>query len=217
MFDLDDTLYLERDYVRSGFAAVGEYLREHHGLPDAGDRAWAYFVQGRRGDTFNQVLQDAGIAPTHLIIHELIRVYRTHQPDIALLPDAAAAIDRLRPDYRIAVITDGPIESQSAKARALHVGDYADPLILTAALGEGFGKPHARAFEIVMERVGLAADAFAYVADNPAKDFAAPRGLGWRTIRVNRPESLHTNVDSGAYVDVEIPDLSTLLNHLGAR
>ncbi len=27
VFDLDDTLVLERDYVRSGFRAVGEHVR----------------------------------------------------------------------------------------------------------------------------------------------------------------------------------------------
>ena len=28
VFDVDDTLYPERDFVRSGYRAVGEYLRE---------------------------------------------------------------------------------------------------------------------------------------------------------------------------------------------
>ena len=30
-FDLDDTLYLERDFVRSGFAAVGAWLATERG------------------------------------------------------------------------------------------------------------------------------------------------------------------------------------------
>ncbi len=31
IFDLDDTLYLERQYVRSGYAAVAEYLQSKMG------------------------------------------------------------------------------------------------------------------------------------------------------------------------------------------
>ncbi|MGQ9635778.1 MAG: HAD family hydrolase, partial [Bryobacteraceae bacterium] len=59
-FDLDDTLYLERDYVRSGFEAVGEWAKERLGIGDFTQRAWRWFQQGRRGDIFNQVLVEIG-------------------------------------------------------------------------------------------------------------------------------------------------------------
>ena len=36
MLDLDDTLYLERDYVRSGFTDVAAYL-EARGLANSAD------------------------------------------------------------------------------------------------------------------------------------------------------------------------------------
>ena len=32
VFDIDDTLYLERDYVRSGFTAAGAWARTELGL-----------------------------------------------------------------------------------------------------------------------------------------------------------------------------------------
>ncbi len=54
-----------------------------------------------------------------------------------------------------------------------------------------------------------------YLADNPRKDFVAPRALGWRTVRVRRPESLHVDVDSGEDVDVEVADLSEVACLLG--
>ena len=34
VFDIDDTLYLERDYVLSGFAAVGPWARDWLAIPD---------------------------------------------------------------------------------------------------------------------------------------------------------------------------------------
>ena len=34
----------------------------------------------------------------------------------------------------------------------------------------------------------------AYVADNPEKDFVAPRRMGWRTVQINRPGRLHEGV-----------------------
>ena len=53
--------------------------------------------------------------------------------------------------------------------------------------------------------------ACAYVADNPVKDFAGPKGLGWTTVRVRRPQGLHQRVPSGEDVDHEVPDLTTLV------
>ena len=34
VLDIDDTLYLERDYVRSGFKCVGEWVNDRLGLSE---------------------------------------------------------------------------------------------------------------------------------------------------------------------------------------
>lgn len=41
---------------------------------------------------------------------------------------------------------------------------------------------------------------FVYVADNPGKDFIAPKELGWGAIRVRRPGGLHENVDGPGHL-----------------
>ncbi|MEL7208731.1 MAG: hypothetical protein AAGK32_10970, partial [Actinomycetota bacterium] len=46
VFDIDDTLYLERDYVRSGFNAVGEHVESQFGTAGVGRRAWELFIEG---------------------------------------------------------------------------------------------------------------------------------------------------------------------------
>ena len=50
-----------------------------------------------------------------------------------------------------------------------------------------------------------------YVADDPLKDFAAPRQLGWLTIRVRRPGGLHyAEENSEIAPDLQLSDCSTL-------
>ena len=44
IFDLDDTLYSEKDYVRSGYKAVAGYL----GNANYADRLWQYFLDGKQ-------------------------------------------------------------------------------------------------------------------------------------------------------------------------
>ena len=61
-FDLDDTLLLERDFVRSGFAAVDRALDEWFDIDyDWLGNLWDGFESGVRGDAFNRVLADAGV------------------------------------------------------------------------------------------------------------------------------------------------------------
>lgn len=210
VFDVDDTLYLERDYVRSGFGAVGAAVARMWGVDDFAERAWSRFEEGIRGNVFDLVLSSAGLASSPELVCDLVRVYREHQPAIELLPDARVCIDHLWRRVPLAGLTDGPAESQRAKIDALRLWQWLDPVVVTAELGPGHGKPSVEGFVLIEDRTGKRGASCAYVGDNPHKDFAAPRRLGWRTIRVRRPAGLHADVPSGDDVDEEIPDLERL-------
>ncbi len=210
VLDIDDTLYLERDYVRSGFEAVGVWARDELGVDDLGERAWTAFEAGVRRTIFDDALAGAGVEAADGLVPQLVQVYRAHAPTIEMLADARAWLDGLAPHVALAVVTDGPLASQQAKAEALRLTRWADLVVFTESLGPGMGKPHPAAFEQLERELGLSGDRCAYVADNPAKDFVAPHRLGWRTVRVRRPGGLHADVPSGDDVDAEITSLDEL-------
>src|SRR5687767_11665642 len=85
VFDIDDTLYLERDYVRSGFRAVGEWARARLGISDFAERSWRLFEAGVRGSIFDDALTESGVQPDHALVRALVDVYRTHEPAIEML------------------------------------------------------------------------------------------------------------------------------------
>src|SRR5690606_21592952 len=134
-----------------------------------------------------EALAAAGVDADPRLVARLVAVYREHRPAIALLDDARAWLDAAAPGTTLAVVTDGPLASQQAKAEALGLDRWVERVVFTETLGPGRGKPHPAAFEHLERELGLAGDRCAYVADNPAKDFAAPHALGWRTVRVRRP------------------------------
>jgi putative hydrolase of the HAD superfamily len=210
VFDIDDTLYLERDYVRSGFTAAGAWARTELGVADFGDRAWAAFEAGVRGRIFDEALASCGVPANGSVVSQLVDVYRSHAPAIEPLPDVSVWLAGRPADFAVAVVTDGPRASQRAKAAALDLAGWADPIVFTEELGPGRGKPHPAAFARVEAATGLAGAACAYVADNPAKDFAGPRSRGWRTVRVRREGSLHATAASGDDVDAEITAFAEL-------
>lgn len=188
VLDLDDTLYLERDYVRSGLTAAGKWLDRQRGIAGLGDAAITLFEGGLRERLFDRALAQMGVEPSPSLIARLVFEYRRHRPSIALAPDAVRFLsDATMP---LAVVTDGSALAQRMKVCALGLRAFGiESVIYTDDWGRSFWKPHRRAFEQVQR--SIAADHFIYVADNPAKDFRAPRALGWRTVQICRPERLH--------------------------
>jgi putative hydrolase of the HAD superfamily len=217
-FDLDDTLVLERDYVRSGFAAVAPELQRLFGNRcDWFERLWNGFEAGVRGDAFNRVLAEAGVVVDDATIARLVRCYREHEPRIGLCDDVLPALKRLGlPRSRLGVITDGPPATQERKAAAVAIGRYAGHLIFTDRWGVAFRKPHPRAFQEFERLTGCRPEACAYVADNPAKDFRSPHARGWTTVRIVRPGGLHGDEPATAdEVDRTIDTLADLPAVLG--
>jgi putative hydrolase of the HAD superfamily len=195
VLDVDDTLYLERSYVRSGFEAVGRLLAGEHGIGGVAETLWSGFEEGVRGDAFNRALAAHGVAPDPELVALLVRCYRCHRPAIELLADAARFLSRLalRP---AAAITDGPAPSQRAKVEALGLGRWLDPIVFTSELGDGLAKPDPAAFRQVAGALDAEPARCWYVGDNPVKDFVAPLALGWSAVRVRRSGSLHATRDT---------------------
>lgn len=198
VFDLDDTLYRERDYVRSGFrhiaALVGRSERERSEVARWLAEA---FENGRRGDTFDALLKVfTGLAQLYSV-EDLVREYRAHRPAIQLGPDVEPTLDAIRATgVRLGILSDGPLASQSAKADALQLQRWFEPIVFTAALGPEHGKPARTGFEAIAHAWGIRAGALAYVADNPVKDFIGPKELGWLTIRLRQPEQLYWQLEA---------------------
>jgi putative hydrolase of the HAD superfamily len=217
IFDLDDTLYPERDYAFSGFAAVAQAFVDILGDPrtSAADMR-RLFETPRRPRVFNALLAERGRVVDDHLIARMVEAFRSHDPRIALYPDADRALTRFRGRLRLGLITDGPAAQQWKKVDALQLRPRVERILLTAELGPGFGKPDSRSFEQMSGRLGLSGAACCYVADNPAKDFIAPNALGWRTVRALRPDGIYrdTPVPQGGapqHVISSLDDLDALL------
>jgi len=217
VFDLDDTLYPERAYVESGFAAVARAFADRLAASfDLLERMKALAASSDRRRVFNVVCAEARAPDPDGLAAEMVDTYRRHMPSITLFPDAAAALARLRGRYRLALISDGYLVSQNAKLDALGIRPIFEAVYLTDEWGREYWKPHPRAFEAVMQQFAVSAPACAYISDNPAKDFVAPNALGWRTIRILRPGGVYADATAppGGEPSVTIASLDDLDNRL---
>jgi len=198
VLDLDDTLYPEAAYVRSGFRAVAARAQETLGVPaaDAEAELVALFEEGVRGDTFDRWLAARGLGGD-VAVDDLVAAYRAHAPEIAPFPDAGALLRRLRADgSAVGLLSDGDPAVQGRKLDALGLRDAFDAIVVTGELGPDAVKPSPRGFEEVLRGLGDAPPGEAvYVSDNPAKDFVGARRAGMRSIRVRRAGGIYAHLE----------------------
>jgi putative hydrolase of the HAD superfamily len=194
VFDLDDTLFPEASYIKSGFHAVADWLDQAGVLSaqQAFETLWSAHAGGARGRLFDHLLAAYPEGPEPLSVADLVKVYRSHAPDIALYPGMAELLDEAKArSLPIAIISDGFLEAQRQKAKALGMARWANPILFTDAWGREFWKPHTRAFAQVQETFQVESDRIIYIGDNPSKDFQAPHALGWHSIQLVMPDQVH--------------------------
>ena len=189
IFDLDDTLYLERDYVRSGFRAAAAQVPE---LPAAETLFCEAFERGE--PAIDAVLAAHGLEEKK---DQCLSAYRTHFPTISLYPGVKEMLKRLREQgKRLAILTDGRPEGQRAKIEALGLEPLVDEILITDELGGAmFRKPNDIGFRILQTKLGIPFSGMVYVGDNPAKDFQAPDELGMGSVFFRDPMGLYTQSD----------------------
>jgi putative hydrolase of the HAD superfamily len=232
VFDLDDTLYDEIEYCKSGFAVVAEFLTNRpesrpssmgEGKAHSAERIfaalWEQLTAGNRTKTFNAALDELGIGYDDELIGELIEVYRNHKPKITLPQDSRDALCELSTKYTLALLTDGFLPGQQFKVQALGIEKYFKSIVYTEQLGRECWKPSPAGFEKIMQALKVEAENMAYVADNEKKDFIAPNKLGFSTIQLIRPARIHRAVSvepeaAAQHTISEISRLSGLLEKL---
>ena len=201
IFDLDDTLYSEKQYVRSGYRVIAGRLNNE----GAEEKLWNFFLEGK--NAIDELLEEFGQTERKT---ECLEIYRNHIPDISLYDGVYDCIKQLKSaGIKIGIITDGRVNGQKNKIEALGLSNLADDIIITDELGgEQFRKPNDIAFRIMQNRWRIPFEEMAYVGDNLIKDFQAPQQLGMKSIYFENPDGLYYK---GSPVDI---DYGMKINHV---
>lgn len=185
IFDLDDTLYSEKQYVRSGYRKIGIYL----GREEAADKLWEYFEVGK--PAIDEYLSEIGETDKQA---ECLKVYREQIPEITLYDGVVEMIHDIKSKgIKVGIITDGRPEGQRNKMKVLGLDKLVDDIIITDELGGvQFRKPCDIAFRIIQNRWRTPFEQMVYVGDNPNKDFQAPKQLGMRSVYFKNTDGLYS-------------------------
>lgn len=173
IFDLDDTLYKEIDFLKSAYKKIANFI-------DAGKAKDIYTFMMRvyhnRGDAFGEIIKKY---QPNASKKELLDMYRNHFPDIRLDKSTEEFIRTLKKNgSKIGLITDGRSNTQRNKLKALGIEGIFEEVLISEEFGSE--KPDLKNFnyfDLKYENYSKS-----YIADNFNKDFVSPNVLGWRTI-----------------------------------
>lgn len=198
VFDLDDTLYLEYDYICSGFRTVSRQIAQLESTL-TGQTVYELLLKtyhtADRSTVFNTVLKKLGQSQSPQIIQELIMKYRCHRPTLELPQGSKTILENLSKKYKLGLITDGTLPGQRLKVESLGIEQYFDSIIYTESLGRENWKPSLLPFENTAKALDIPHEHLIYIGDNVEKDFIAPNKLGWYSIQIKRSNQVHSEND----------------------
>lgn len=173
VFDLDDTLYKEIDYLRSAYQHISQLVHAETGKW-VFEAMWDWYCAGI--DTFSELKNQFEIS---LSISDLVYQYRFHAPEIALSEGAAELLNDLSGrGVPLGLITDGRTKTQTNKLLSLGIASSFERTVISESFGSE--KPEMANYRVFEQ--DFPNSRYYYIGDNFSKDFVSPNKLGWTTI-----------------------------------
>lgn len=180
-FDLDETLAVpQRDretILNEAVQATGAPPITRQAYLDAHS---ANLTEETREPIFAALLEGRETATS---ASDLAAAYRERiTSSLRPVPGVETLVTDLRRRYRVGLLTNGPVLAQHEKIRTLGWTEAFDTTLVTGSLAAG--KPDPRAFEALLDELGVDASEAAYVGDDVNADVAGASAVGMPTIQV---------------------------------
>ena len=184
VFDLDDTLYMECEYVMHALANVAQFISDEYKIRNAYSKLTALYAVDRK-HVFDRIISQENLHDPQAL-NKMIKAYKN--AEIKHLTANVGVIELLNllheKSIKLGIITDGDIAIQNMKIEALGIRRWFDEVIVTDSLGGiACRKPNPEAFLLMAKALGVQVDEMIYVGDNPEKDFVVSETLPITTIQ----------------------------------
>lgn len=175
VFDLDDTLYKEINFLKSGYARIALEIKKQI-CKDVHDEMLNLYYN--KEPVFDKIKSKYSLS---MSIEEMVNLYRYHKPNINLSKGVIEILNLLRNNkIKLGLITDGRSITQRNKIEALGLIDFFNEVIISEEVQSE--KPNLRNYTLLENKIE--GENYIYIADNFNKDFISPNFLNWITIGI---------------------------------
>lgn len=210
VFDLDDTLYKEIDFLKSGYKSICE----HYNLEGSVyEKMLSWYYAGK--DVFSALINNYNL---NIDKTDLLKIYREHIPNIKLDVSVISTLSKLKSQNIVmGIITDGRTITQNNKISALGLSKFIDNENIIISEDFGSEKPSEKNYLYFQNK--YPDYNYIYIGDNIQKDFVGANNLGWKTVCIkdNGNENIHRQdfrTDEKFLPNVVIYDFKDLLNQI---
>ncbi|MFD2787345.1 HAD family hydrolase [Hymenobacter rubripertinctus] len=200
LFDLDDTLFDHTATARAALAATAAQRPSLRAVPaqvlyqrysDLLEELHPRVMSGEipyldaRALRFRRLLALYEAEPSAAELAALAEQHYGHYRQVRqAVPGALALLRRLKPDYKIGVVTNNRTAEQQQKLTFLEMDGLVDALITSQAVG--VLKPDPAMYHVALEQLGAGAAETVMVGDNWAADVVGALAVGIRPVWLNR-------------------------------
>lgn len=216
IFDLDDTLYNEIDYVKSGFKEVSRFFSQKYDLDE--EALFSTMIENLnlhgRGKVFDNTLSHFNIL-SKTNIKKSISLYRKHIPNL-ILPKESKKILQYYKDLNVPIylVTDGNKIMQHNKIKGLNIEKTFKKVFITHRYGVKNAKPSPYCFIKIAEEEKVEYSDVVYIGDNINKDFVNIKALGFKTICVKKGMFKNAVMPKKYHAEVDVDNIASIQNIL---
>ena len=201
IFDLDDTLYFQKDQFVETVKQTG-YLQQLDKLEELyiffqEASEWTYKLQDEGQLTLDEMrilrvteaYQKMGIKLTKEEAISWQQTYEKTQKDIQLNDSIKEMLTNCRAkSIQLGIITNGPSEHQRMKIKALGLEEWFQKEHIVVSGDVGISKPNKVIFDILEERLARETSHYFYIGDNYENDVIGSLNKGWQPIWLNHKQ-----------------------------
>ena len=126
-----------------------------------------------------------------------------------LFPGVTEALHFLASKYRLGLITEGSVETQTAQIQRHGLTRFFKTVIISGATR--YHKPDLQLYQYALEKIGLQTERIVMVGDRIDWDIIPAKRLGMKTILFNSDKSLRISKMDQMYVDAVVHSHSELI------
>lgn len=177
-------------------------------------KALGAWVESYRNQVFEDALREQLIEPPDGGEELANRFSIARRKLQRLMPDAVETLARIKPAYKLGLLTNGAPDLQREKLQASGLGPFFDAV---AVSGEhGIGKPSPEIFHRLLAELGVSASQTVMVGNSLERDIAGARNAGILPIWIKVPGSEEpADVQPAETITAlaELPGILTKLQH----
>ena len=215
IFDIDDTLFDQLEWLEGAFSKVGELIEDKFlvskKIVEKKLRRLAIKRGSASGNLFNLALEELGIQETPALIEEaIVAFYSYHPKKLTPYPGVKETISKLKAHrFKLGVISEGREKMQIQKLKALGIHHFFDAILIVKLHR---GEPsRTSSYTKILKMLKSEPNGCIYVGDNPYKDFVNAKKLGIHTIRVFTGEYREKKVDKNLDADFSVNNIREIL------